>query len=83
MIRTRDVLQRFPGRTEVVIIVDTVDAADSGTRLRCTLTVPNQMRVSCSEELRSELTQTVGSGHFELHGAPRKRNGHSGNGGPP
>ena len=83
MIRTRDVLQRFPGRTEVVIIVDTVDAADPGTRLRCTLTVPNQMRVSCSEELRRELTQAIGSGHFALHGAPRKRNGQSGNGGAP
>jgi DNA polymerase-3 subunit alpha len=66
MLRTRDVLQRFPGSTEVVVVVDTLQNEDSGDRVRVILTTPQNMRVSVGTELKAELDRVLGGAHFEL-----------------
>ncbi|MAG92948.1 MAG: DNA polymerase III subunit alpha [Planctomycetaceae bacterium] len=66
MLRAREILQQFPGKTEVVVVVDTVDEQVEEDRVRFVLTTPNSMRVSCSHELRSQLNQALGSENFEF-----------------
>ncbi len=72
MLRTREILQKFPGRTEVILIVDSVDSESQDGRLRYVMSTPNNLRVSCGPELRAELADTLGEAHFEFHAAPKK-----------
>ena len=75
MVRVRDLLRRYPGKTEVVLIVDGVDPEREKGRIRYVLSPANEFRVSCSQEMVTELKEAVGLDFFELHGAARKANG--------
>lgn len=75
MVRASNVLKQFPGRTEVVIIVDTVDQQHDDNHLRYIMTTPSDVRVSCSRELQDALADAVGREHFEFHSTPQKKNG--------
>ena len=75
MQRTYEALQRFPGRSEVIIIVDSVDAKDKDSIVRYIMTTPSDLRVSCSTPLRDALAQTIGHEHFEFHATAQKKNG--------
>ncbi|MBM82974.1 MAG: DNA polymerase III subunit alpha, partial [Planctomycetaceae bacterium] len=72
MQRTRDLLQRYPGKTSVVVVVDSVDEEKPDGRLRYTLSTPADMRVSCGPELRRELTDMLGDNYFAFHSDQRK-----------
>ncbi|MBW3538708.1 MAG: DNA polymerase III subunit alpha [Planctomycetes bacterium] len=83
MRRVRSVLSRYPGRTEVVIVVDSAEKADAARRLRYVLATPTDLRVSCTAELQSALGEVLGDEHYRLHATPKRRNGNgngSGNG---
>jgi len=75
MKRVREILYRFPGRTQVVLVVDSVDGNDQDTRLRYVLEPSSDLKVSCGPELRAELSQAVGEEHFRFHGKISKPNG--------
>jgi len=73
MRRVRDVLHRFPGRTEVRVVVDSTNQEDPNTRLRYIMSTPSDLRVSCSARLRAELGHALGEEHFRFHTAFKKK----------
>ncbi len=64
--RTKDVLSRYPGKTSVYLLVDSVDRKNPGNRLRYTLMPPQDLKVSCNNDLSRELEQVVGSENFSF-----------------
>jgi DNA polymerase-3 subunit alpha len=75
--RVRDILQRYPGRSEVMVVVDTVDESRPTNRLRFIAQKPLDLRVSCTRELKTELTDVLGPGHLHFTAEPKRRNGPS------
>ena len=80
--RVRDILGRYPGETDVVVLVDCAgepdsvpgNGADTGpVRTRYRLSTPGNLRVSCGPALRRELTEAVGSEYVKLWSPPVKR----------
>ncbi|MCA9117620.1 MAG: DNA polymerase III subunit alpha, partial [Planctomycetaceae bacterium] len=84
MVQVRDVLHKFPGRTDVVLAVDTANGeGEQAEAWRVYLVTPADLKVSCGTELRAELNRVLGTGNYQLHSG-RKRGGNgNGNGGPP
>ncbi len=77
----REILRRHPGRTEVRVLVDSVDESDPEARLRYVMSVPNGLCVSCGPELRADLSRVLGQENFRLHAArPKKTVRSNGNG---
>ena len=78
MLRVREILKRYPGSTDVVLVVDSTDPADPGRRLRYHL-LPGTggLKVSCSAALRAELEHVLGVEHIRLLSPPRKRTGNA------
>ncbi|MDP1797512.1 MAG: OB-fold nucleic acid binding domain-containing protein, partial [Planctomycetaceae bacterium] len=60
--RVRDILQRYPGKSEVVVLVETLDEEDPTCRLRFVAQKPISMKVTCSRELKTELRDVLGDG---------------------
>ena len=79
MNRTREVLGRHPGRVEVVVIIESTREDDSSTPVRYIMSTPNDLRVSCSQQLQTELSGVLAEADFEFHSAHRRRggNGHA------
>ena len=73
MERVRETLQRFPGKTDVVLVVDSAHADRQIPRRRYILTTPEECRVSCSPDLRTELEGVLGEEHFQFHSTKRRR----------
>ncbi|MGE3316946.1 MAG: DNA polymerase III subunit alpha [Planctomycetaceae bacterium] len=80
MTRVRDVLRRYPGATEVILVIDSTDAANESQRVRYVLTTPTSMNVCCSVNLRSELEAILGEEHVRYHAPSRSRSASSANG---
>jgi DNA polymerase III subunit alpha len=75
LIRVRDILNQYPGETEVVLIVDTADPEDTQMQIRYKLSPPASMRVSCSPKLRLELKEAIGPDHFRFYSPQQSKNG--------
>jgi len=75
MTRVRDILSRFPGKTEVHIIVDSTDENAPDQRIRYILSPPSGLSVSCGPHFREELEQALGSEHFRFHATPKRTSG--------
>ena len=77
MSRVRDILGRYPGETDVVVLVDCAGGADgaetSSGRIRYRLSTPGNLRVACGPALRRELTEAVGEEHLRFWSPPVKR----------
>ena len=79
--KVREILGRYPGETDVVVLVDTGPAgpagggngetADGPTRYR--LATPGHLRVSCGPGLRRELTEALGAEHLHFWSPPVRR----------
>ncbi|WP_228030473.1 helix-hairpin-helix domain-containing protein [Gimesia benthica] len=67
MVNVHDVLTQFPGQTEVILVVDSVDQEKPDTSLRYVLNPPGNLRVSCSEEFENRLKATIGESHIHFH----------------
>lgn len=65
LLRLRDILSRYPGRGEVVLVVD----AEGGERVRIKSRMPG---VAISGELLAELRAVVGADQVRLSVSPRK-----------
>jgi DNA polymerase-3 subunit alpha len=79
MHRTREILGRHPGRVEVVVIIESTREDDPSTPVRYIMSTPNDLRVSCSQQLQTELSGVLAEADFEFHSANRRRggNGHA------
>ena len=75
MTRVRDILSRFPGRIEVVVVVDSAHEETPGKPMRYLLKTPAALRVSCSSELQTALRDVLGEEHLRFHSPSRRRNG--------
>jgi DNA polymerase-3 subunit alpha len=75
MVQVRDILGRFPGLTEVVLVVDSADEQEPQVRRRYLLSTPSTLRVACTPEFQAELRHVVGEAHFQLHAQLRRKNG--------
>lgn len=64
--RVRDILQRYPGKSEVIVLVETVDNDDPTSRLRFVAQKPLTMKVSPQRDLQIELNDVLGEGHLQL-----------------
>ena len=73
MQRPREILGRHPGRVEVVVILESTREDDPSTPVRYIMSTPNNLRVSCSRELQTELGGVLGETDFEFHSANRRR----------
>jgi DNA polymerase III subunit alpha len=73
MQRVRQILEANPGRVEVVIYVESADEADPTVCRRFRLKQP--LSVSCTGNLRNELTGVVGEEHVRFNGAAPKKSG--------
>lgn len=70
--RVRDILQRYPGKSEVVVLVETTDEEDPTCRLRFVAQKPIAMKVTCTKELKTELRDVLGDGSL-MYVAEAKR----------
>ncbi len=83
LVRVREILDRYPGETDVMVVVDSADPKTPETRLRYQLSPPQRLRVSCSANLRRDLAAVLGDENlsFVPTAARKNGNGHSkGNG---
>ena len=61
--RVRDIIQKNPGKAEVLVLVDTVE---DGSRAGYVALKPLAQRLSVNQELRDDLTQALGEGHIRF-----------------
>ena len=84
LVRVREILDKYPGETDVMVVIDSADPKNPQTRLRYQLAPPQRMRVSCSSGLRRDLAAILGDENFSLvptSGVRKNGNGHAnGNG---
>lgn len=73
MVNVHDVLTQFPGQTEVLLVVDSVDQNQVDTQLRYVLNPPGNLRVSCSQEFESQLSTVIGESHIHFHTTNKKK----------
>jgi DNA polymerase-3 subunit alpha len=78
--RVRDILQRYPGKSEVLVIVDTVAMDDAEQRVRFCAQKPLELRISCTRDLRTELDDVLGAGCVKPVADPRRAVSRAGNG---
>lgn len=72
MEKVRKILDRFPGQTSVIIVVESPDENDSNFHYRHTLSSPT-LTVSVSTRLREELSAAVGETNYRVHVTVPKR----------
>jgi DNA polymerase III subunit alpha len=76
--RARDILQRYPGRADVLVVVETVDESTPAQRWRYAAKKPLEMKVSVTRQLRDELTELLGEGHLAVEAITRPSSGTAG-----
>ena len=72
MTRTKQILESHPGKTDVILIVDTPDQNDPSQHFRFVLSTPSQMKVSCNADLQSSLNDLLGREHIQLITPPKE-----------
>jgi DNA polymerase-3 subunit alpha len=70
--RVRDILQRYPGKADVMLVVETVADDDEARRVRFVSHKPVGLNVSYTRELRTELDDVLGSGFVLTKSEPRR-----------
>ena len=70
----RKILQNHPGRTDVVLVVESSHEEQPEAHYRCILGTPNSMGVSCNASLKKELETALGRKNFKFHISNNKRN---------
>jgi DNA polymerase-3 subunit alpha len=73
--KVRKILKSHPGKTSVIVFVDSYDDAQPEDRYRLTLATPGTMNVSCNPDLQQQLEEVLGRASIKLHGASSRRSG--------
>lgn len=71
--RTREILGKFPGKTSVVVFVESVDSENPSGRLLYTMMPPSELKVSCNNELTEALTTVLGRDNFKFQAEVQKK----------
>jgi DNA polymerase-3 subunit alpha len=72
MSRAKQILESNPGKTDVILIVDTPDPNDPQQHFRYILSTPSQFKVSCNAEMQSSLHELLGREHIQLITPPKE-----------
>ena len=72
MLRAKQILESHPGKTDVILIVDTPDPADPSQHFRYVLSASNQFKVSCNAEMQTSLYEVLGREHIQLIAPPKE-----------
>jgi DNA polymerase III subunit alpha len=72
MTRTKQILESHPGKTDVILIVDTPDPADPSQHFRYVLSTPSNFKVSCNADLQQDLHTLLGREHIQLIAPPKE-----------
>ena len=72
MTRAKQILETFPGKTDVILIIDTPDPNDAEQHFRFVLSTPSQFKVSCSSEMQTQLHDLLGREHIQLIVPPKQ-----------
>ena len=75
--RTKEVIDRYPGKTSVYLFVDSPDEETPGGQIRYTLMPPQEMKVTCNAELTDALSNVVGRTNLKFYADMKKKNGAS------
>ncbi len=75
--KVRKIIKKHPGKTSVILFVDSYDDAQPEDRYRLTLATPGNLSVSCNPDLQQELEAVLGRASIKLHGSSSKRSGSS------
>jgi DNA polymerase-3 subunit alpha len=70
--RVRDIIQKTPGKAEVVLVVDI--AGDGPTRMRYITLKPLEQKIAVNREMRRELSETVGEDNVKFVADLKKKN---------
>jgi DNA polymerase-3 subunit alpha len=71
--RTKEVIERFPGKTSVYLFVDSPDEENPGGQIRYTLMPPQEMKVTCTAEFTEALSSVVGKTNFKFYADAKKK----------
>jgi len=72
IMQVRQLLDRTPGKTPVMVSIETLDDSVPPRMTKYVVELPESFRVSCSEELQSELNRLVGESYFRFYAEPQK-----------
>ena len=71
--RTKEVIERFPGKTSVYLFVDSPDEENPDGQIRYTLMPPQEMKVTCNAEFTEALSNIVGKTNFKFYVDSKKK----------
>ena len=71
--RTREILSKYPGKTQVVVFAESVDNENPSGKLLYTLMPPTELKVSCNNELQDALTAVLGKENFRFQAEVTKK----------
>ena len=71
--RTKEVIERFPGKTSVYVFVDSPDEENPDGKIRYTLMPPQEMKVTCNAEFTEALSNVVGETNFKFYVDAKKK----------
>ncbi len=71
--RTREILSKYPGKTQVVVFAESVDNENPSGKLLYTLMPPTELKVSCNNELQDALTAVLGKENFRFQAEVAKK----------
>ena len=69
----RNILQKYPGRCDVAIVIESFDEVNPSLKFRYILAPGPNMKVSPSPNLATELQNVLGPGHVQFVATPKKR----------
>jgi len=67
----REILDRYPGPTEVLFVVESTDDTENPVLKRYYLSPPGALRVSASPKLRQELAHAIGEDQLQFRSAQK------------
>jgi len=78
--RAKSIIRRYPGKCEVVLVIETFEDDAPDRKLRYLLSTGPDFKVAADAQVEAELAELLGKQNVKFHGAPRKRSNGSANG---
>ncbi len=73
--KVQKILKSHPGKTSVILFVETYDDHQPDDRYRLTLATPGNLSVSCNPDLQRQLENVLGKASIRLHGSLGRKSG--------
>ena len=70
--RVLHILKRHPGKTDVLLVVDSAHESPQGKMNRYIIETQKELKVSCSDDFYRSMEDVLGENHFRLLSASHK-----------